>query len=107
MKKEEVLALIADKKAVAVQVFDDISAAVESIEVEVIGGDAELQKQLDDAKAALADAQAQLQAKSDELAAVQAAKSEEDAQLADSISKLQADEEKLAKLKAFVAELVG
>lgn len=107
MTKEEVLAVVADKKAASGQVFDDISAAVASIEVTVTGDAAEIQKQLDAVNAALADAQAQLQSKVDELAALQVAKSDEDVQLADAIAKVQADEEKLGKLKAFVAELLG
>lgn len=61
MSKEEVKQLIADKKLAAGQVFDDISAAVDSIE---IGGDSALQAKLDAALAALAEDDSKL---SDEL----------------------------------------
>lgn len=107
MKKEEVLALVADKKAAAGVVFDDISSAVDSIEISVVGGDEELQKQLDQAKADLAALQAQMDA-------LKAAKDQEDvdlesvkADLADKMAKLANDEEKLAKLKAILVEAAG
>lgn len=104
MKKEEVLALVADKKVAAGVVFDDISAAVDSIEISIVGSDEELQKALDQAKADLAAVQA-------ELDALKLAKSQEDvdlesvkADLADKVSKLANDEDKLAKLKAILLE---
>lgn len=106
MKKEEVLALIADKKTAAVVVFDDISAAVDSIEITVTGGgDEDLQKQIADLTAAL-------QAKSDELEALKAVEASEHVDL-DNVkadlevvkAKLEKDEIALGKFKAILAAL--
>jgi predicted nucleic acid-binding Zn-ribbon protein len=100
MKKEEVLALVADKKVAAGSVFDEIATAVESIEISVEGDAAAIQAELDQAKA-------DLQAKSDELEALKSVKALEDQDLAAALAKVATDEEKLGKLKAFVADLLG
>lgn len=60
MLKEEVLALVSDKKAAAVQPFDEIAAAVSSIEITVTGDVADLQAKLDAANAQVADLTAKL-----------------------------------------------
>lgn len=105
MKKEEVLALVADKKVAAGMVFDDIAAAIDSIEIEVGGSDEALKLELEAVKAeleAMKLADVQEHADLDALKlSLDAAKSE----IQGDNEKLAAFEAKIAKLKAILADL--